>query len=70
MEGYMPDTFAFHLSQTDDGKHVACRDSEPLFCFVRDSEADAARLARDTIADYLRRFRDSIGLRPIFMSDP
>lgn len=38
------------------GQVTAYTTSEPLFCYSRNSEAEAIALAKDTILDYIKRF--------------
>ena len=49
-------TFGFYIGNLVDGKFVVCREVEPVFCFLRDTEEEAVRVAQDTFVEYQRLF--------------
>ena len=50
-------SFRFVVAETADGKEfVACSTQEPAFCFVRNSEQEAIRVAEETFAEYRSLF--------------
>lgn len=48
--------FVYQLASDGEGKFAAFREEEPIFLFIRDSEAAAVVVAEDTIVDYVSRF--------------
>ena len=42
----------------EDGKLTVYSTSEPLFCFVRSTEAEVLDVVKDTLHSYIKHFRD------------
>lgn len=49
-------TLEIQILEGEDGKLTAVSNSEPLFCYVRDSEEELRNLVVDTIQRYIRTF--------------
>ena len=49
-------TFGFYIADLEDGRFIVCREQEPLFCFLRDTEEEAVRAAQETFVEYQRLF--------------
>lgn len=47
-----------YVSQSDDDRITVYTTSEPLFCFERDTEAEAFRAVRETLKSYRETFFD------------
>ena len=43
---------------SSDGKYTVTSEQEPIFCFVRDSEAQIEDVVKDTIVSYVAKFYD------------
>jgi hypothetical protein len=43
-----------------DGRYTVCTHSEPLFCFVRDSEEEIDTVVIDTLTSYLNTFYSDV----------
>ncbi|KAB2880682.1 MAG: hypothetical protein F9K38_10035 [Pseudorhodoplanes sp.] len=58
------------VSQDDDGRFTVCTTSEPLFCFVRDTEQEINDLVVNTLTSYINTFYDVEDLRITTVSVP
>lgn len=52
-----------YVSQSGDDRITVYTTSEPLFCFERDSEAEAFRAVRETLQSYCETFFDVRNVR-------
>lgn len=48
---------SFNVGVGPNGEHTPFRESEPVFCFVRDTEEQAVQVAIETIQSYLLHFK-------------
>ena len=48
--------FGFYIANLVDGRFIVCREQEPIFCFLRDTEEEAVRAAQETFVEYERLF--------------
>ena len=60
-------TFGFYIANLADGRFIVCREVEPIFCFLRDTEEEAVRVAQETFVEYQRLFfqREAKLVRPL-----
>ena len=48
--------FGFYFGELVDGRFIVCSEREPIFCFLRDTEEEALRVAQETFVEYHRQF--------------
>lgn len=46
------------VSKGTDGRFTVCTTVEPLFCFVRDTEAEIENVVKDALRSYIENFYD------------
>jgi len=58
------------VAEGEDGKLTVFTTSEPLFCFVRSTEADVLEVVKDTLQSYVKHFCDRDTKVTIVQSNP